>query len=86
MSAGSPYLEKRHYESLLSILRYNTLVPHTGDEGMQDFLTIPAAISDHLWGYPTHPGSLIIFKGTDSSFNFREGGHLIRWLFLNDMF
>ena len=77
--------EKRHYESLLPILRYNTLVPHTGNEGMQHLQTIPAAIFDHLWGYPTHPGSFTILKGIDSSFNFREGGHLFRWLFLNYM-
>ena len=54
-------------------------MPRTTYEDVQHSQAILAAILDHLWGHPTQASSLIILEGTDSSSNFWEGGHLVRW-------
>ena len=54
-------------------------VPDINNQHVQHSEAILATILNHLWGYPTHPSSLIILQGTNSTCNFFEGGHLVGW-------
>ena len=79
-------LEKRPYESLFqSSESCTTPLWHTLE--LRACSIFRPSLPSYLisWGYPTHPGSFVILKGIDSSFNFRDGGNLIQWLFWIDM-